>query len=191
MNLAGIVLCGGESSRMQTDKSLINYHGIPQWKYIYQMLESFCSRVYISCNAGQLHKFKEVSCIVDNDKYANAGPLTGLLSAFEYLSSPLFVAGCDYPLLRVTDLQYIYDQRHQNAKATVAFHGLYEPVIGIYEYKAFEDLKDSFMMKMYSLQKCLEEIHAGKAYLEPLVLRSANTLEEMKEALSCLKMMQD
>ena len=30
--LKGLVLCGGFSTRMQEDKSRIDYHGVPQWQ---------------------------------------------------------------------------------------------------------------------------------------------------------------
>ena len=37
----GLVLSGGQSSRMGTDKALIDYHGIPQYAYVYDLLLRF------------------------------------------------------------------------------------------------------------------------------------------------------
>ena len=44
----GLVLSGGQSSRMGRDKALIDYHGLPQYAYVYDLLLGFCDKVFIS-----------------------------------------------------------------------------------------------------------------------------------------------
>ena len=51
--LYGLVLSGGKSTRMGTDKGLITYHGIPQREYIYKLLEEVCDATFLSIRDDQ------------------------------------------------------------------------------------------------------------------------------------------
>lgn len=99
--LTGLIFCGGRSSRMGHDKSLIQYHGIAQWQYAAKLVAPLCSRVVISCRSDQAKQFKtEHTLMADEPKFANAGPMAGLLTAFRaYPSTPFLALGCDYPLV--------------------------------------------------------------------------------------------
>ena len=48
----GLVIAGGKSTRMQQDKAMIQYHGMPQYQYVYNILQPFCSETFISLHAG-------------------------------------------------------------------------------------------------------------------------------------------
>ena len=52
-NTYGLVLCGGKSTRMGTDKSMLQYHSKPQRYYVYDLLFPLCEKVFISCNEQQ------------------------------------------------------------------------------------------------------------------------------------------
>ena len=46
--LHGLVVCGGQSTRMGMDKSQLQYHGVPQREWLYELLQPLCEDVYIS-----------------------------------------------------------------------------------------------------------------------------------------------
>ena len=98
--LNGLVLAGGKSERMGTDKSLLAYHGRPQREHLYDMLLPVCQKVFVSCNTAQ-NANMEIPGI--EDRFLGLGPMGGLLSAFQ--SAPdaawLTVAG-DMPDLTHT-----------------------------------------------------------------------------------------
>jgi molybdopterin-guanine dinucleotide biosynthesis protein A len=52
--LRGLVLAGGRSERMQTDKGALRYHGIDQREYTAALLAEFCPDVRVSCRPEQL-----------------------------------------------------------------------------------------------------------------------------------------
>ncbi|MFZ6009414.1 MAG: NTP transferase domain-containing protein, partial [Bacteroidota bacterium] len=51
----GLVLAGGSSSGMGMgiDKRLINFHGVPQGEYLFNLLQKYCDQVFTSCNTHQ------------------------------------------------------------------------------------------------------------------------------------------
>ena len=136
-SLNGLVLCGGESTRMKHDKSLINYHEKPQWKHVSDMLKHFCDAVFLSVNKKQ-DKDEQITGrkIMDKEEFADAGPLTGLLSAINsHPEQSLFVVGCDYPYLKSSDLLRIFNEYDETSDA-ICFQnqdGFFEPLIAIYQ----------------------------------------------------------
>src|SRR5688500_16599101 len=102
----GLVVCGGKSTRMGTDKSMLNYYGEPQRYHLYNMLSKLCERVFISCNAEQAANIPDkYSVIIDDNQYGDIGPMVALLTALDKYPNVSFLAvGCDYPHLRIEEL---------------------------------------------------------------------------------------
>ena len=44
----GLVLAGGESTRIGMDKAIIDYHGQPKHIHVYKLLEKCCDQVFVS-----------------------------------------------------------------------------------------------------------------------------------------------
>src|SRR5690606_5188005 len=93
----GVVICGGQSARMEEDKSWIDYHGQPQWLHLSQKLKPFCSVVVLSGNAQQSFGSK-TNVILDKKEFSDHGPIGALLSVWHHFSDKnLLVLACDYP----------------------------------------------------------------------------------------------
>jgi molybdopterin-guanine dinucleotide biosynthesis protein A len=114
--LYGLVLAGGQSTRMGHDKSLIDYHGKPQREYLFSMLERFCADVYTSCRPGQnipphLHPLP--------DHFDLSSPLNGILSAFRFNSSAAWLTvPVDMPLVDESIIRFLIGHRDRDKYAT-------------------------------------------------------------------------
>ncbi len=189
----GLVLCGGSSSRLGVDKSTIDYHGMPQWRYVAWMLSKGCDEVLVSCNAQQAAGFardarllKDTSICADDARFGGRGPMSGVLTAMELRPAvALLVVGCDYPLLEPTDLETLLQARTETCDAVcyqvrsenldLPFPAIYTPTIRSALVKLFEEGD-------YSLRTGLK--HGRTIRLDPPNpdrLVSANTPEEVSK----------
>jgi|SRR5687767_9133514 len=186
--IKGLVLAGGESSRMGTDKGSIEYHGIPQRDFMLQLLEKFSDEVFLSCHPDRIPEGKYPVII---DSFLDLGPYGAVLSAFRFdPNTAWLVVACDIPMLDESMLELLIRQRDPDKIAT-CFHdpatGFPEPLITIWEPRAYPVLLqwlgegNSCLRKILINTDC-KIIHTDR----PEVLRNANTPEEsqiLKELL--------
>ncbi|MFN0175262.1 MAG: NTP transferase domain-containing protein [Saprospiraceae bacterium] len=192
----GLVLAGGQSSRMGQPKSLLQYHRKPQYQHVAGMLSSFCERVFISCRPEQQSLFEGIETILDSNSYGDIGPLNGVLSAFsvaqlsessklsESLIPAWFIIGCDYPFLEKSDLEQLVEARNPDCLATVFVNPdtqFPEPLLGIYEAAAGPLLQAWLQMGNESLRRFLEKHEVQMVIPQhPACLKSVDTPEEMR-----------
>ena len=82
----GLVVCGGESSRMGMDKSLLVYHQKSQSYHMYEMLDLLCDKVFVSCNKKQASAIPDdYEKIIDLELYQNIGPIAASALQFPYI----------------------------------------------------------------------------------------------------------
>jgi len=93
---AAIVLAGGRSRRMGTDKSMLPVAGRPMIEHICRQLQGTFTRVLISANDAE--KFSFLGLDVIPDRIPDQGPLMAVASALEASESELnLVVSCDIP----------------------------------------------------------------------------------------------
>lgn len=190
--LIGLVVCGGQSSRMGEDKSMLNYHGKPQRYYLYDLLQPFCEKVFISCNKQQDETIlPPYESIVDEEKYAGIGPMAALLSAFEKFPLASFlVVGCDYPFLGKRHLHDLMEARIGLDDAVFFSNPetkINEPLVCIYENNAYKKLLKNFRKHDYSLRLFLDEANTCILFPSSMdFLKSVDNTEEYHKAKEML-----
>lgn len=192
-NLYGLVLCGGNSSRMGVDKSTLNYHGIEQRFHLYQFLKQFCKCTFVSHSKSQLPLINPgYQSIVDEDYYAGNGPLSGLLTAFDrFPSMDILAVGCDYPFIDAREISNFLSTIPKYAIAAAFFHQqskFYEPVLAWYSHQAGERLKNYFQGGNSSPQEFLRILDAYRySPLNSAAHRSIDTFEQFAQAVEQLR----
>jgi len=185
-SLYGLVVCGGKSSRMGTDKSLIQYRDKPQRYRLYEMMLPLCGRVFISCNKYQQPDIpSEYQVLVDEPEYEGIGPMAALLTAFKhYPAVDFMMVGCDYPLIDQHHLELLSNVKLDTFIAGSYYnkgHELYEPLLAVYSSVILPELENQFKTRQYSLQKILRKINADRIIPENIrILKSIDTIDEYK-----------
>lgn len=187
-----LILVGGKSTRMQTDKSTLNYHGADQATHLYQLLSKKVDHVFLSireeqCELDHLFNYPRIK-----DKYGSIGPICGILSAFDHDSQAAWlVMAIDLPHadeLTIDQLLKAYDSEKVATCFVNPEKQWAEPLFTIYSPKALPELKKYFSED----KKCPRKFLRDKdiTLLTPdnnLALVNANTPEEYREAVDKLK----
>lgn len=136
-DIYGLILAGGKSSRMQTDKGELQYHAtMSQRTFLYKMLEKFCAKTFISCRKDQVENLLPgEASIVDENMYE--GPLNGILSAHHrFPQMAWLVLAVDLPHITDKTIQVLLDER-DTLKIATAYttqtSQMPEPLIAIWE----------------------------------------------------------
>lgn len=137
----GLILAGGKSMRMGTDKGRIAYHGIPQREHLYRLLEDVCDKTFMSIRKEQVAEISSTfNTIVDEDIFK--GPFNGILSAQKkYPNVAWLVLACDLPLIDEKSLTDLIAARKNSAYATaysLRENPLPEPLAAIWEPKGLK-----------------------------------------------------
>jgi len=132
--LFGLVLAGGKSRRMGTDKGSIAYHDKPQREYLFELLQSCCDQVYLSCYPGQ-DVPDSMQAIPDG--FDIQSPLNGVLSAFQqHPSCAWLCVAIDLPNVAGDVLRELIARRDHTKVATCFFDSgaqAPEPLLTIWE----------------------------------------------------------
>lgn len=182
--LSGLVLAGGQSIRMGTDKGRLNWHGKEQRYHIADMLQQHCDSVFISCRTDQRQDILPPYETLP-DTFLDLGPFGAILSAFrEKPDSAWLVVACDMPLLNAETYRHLIENRNTSSIATAyksAIDDFPEPLITIWEPRSYPVLL-AFLAQGYSCPRKVL-INSDTNLLEALdawVLTNVNTVEDFE-----------
>lgn len=180
--LNGLVLAGGKSRRMGTDKDQIQWHGKEQRYYTADLLSKYCEEVFISCRQDQEKQIDPAYKSLP-DTFLNMGPQGGILSAFRFFpDSAWLVVACDLPLVDEKTLQHLTEKRAISKMATAyksPVDGLPEPLITVWEPASYPVLLHFLGRGITCPRKVL--MQSDILLLDPLqpeALLNVNTPEE-------------
>ena len=174
--MLGVVLCGGQSSRMGSDKGLLMLNDKTWTQKAIDTLNHFQIPIVISINKNQYQDYSSIfpvdTLIPDDPSLQLHGPLCGLLSVhFKYPETDLLILACDMPLINTELIRELFT-KYNTETADDAFiyttDGEPEPMPGIYKSKGLayvHQLHSTKQLPRLSMKYMLEHISTS---LSPL-----------------------
>lgn len=160
--LTGILLCGGKSLRMGTDKALLELKSMPMVTYPLKIMQQFCSEILISVNDRRLD-FLGYPTI--RDQIQDIGPMGGLQACLKYSTNNLnLVLACDMPLINGLLMKKMIWVAEQYDAVVPMLNHRPEPLYALYKKNILEAVEQSIGQKVYSLQKLLSKLNV--CYIE-------------------------
>ena len=159
--IVGVILAGGRSRRMGTDKAFLEIGGIPLIERGLNVLQPFFQTVAIV--AKDLEKFchlKGVRLIPDlfPEQHAAGGISTALKT---FSGKDCFVFACDLPFLHAPLIQVMMQQRNgYDLVIPRSRHGL-EPLHAIYTTKCLNIVQEQILQKRWHLAELLQKVCYG------------------------------
>ena len=167
--MLGIILCGGQSSRMGSDKGLLVHEAKTWAQTALDKLSALNIPIKLSVNDKQQGDYAKVFApemlIVDDASLSVKGPLLGVLSA--HIQNPgndLFLLACDLPLMESNLLKELFALYTQSKKYDVYIftdNRESEPLCGIYTSKALKKiiaLQQANKLAKYSMKFILSQL---------------------------------
>ncbi|MDH4127571.1 MAG: molybdenum cofactor guanylyltransferase [Spirochaetota bacterium] len=144
-NILGVVMCGGQSSRMGSDKGLLKKDGLTWAEFIYNVLKRLSNRTIISINESQFSSYKEIfspsDIIIDSANLK--GPLRGLITVHnKYPNHNLLILACDMVLMKHDTLKLLIDtyiEENNYDFYILKVNDQVEPLAGLYTSKGIKN----------------------------------------------------
>jgi molybdopterin-guanine dinucleotide biosynthesis protein A len=189
--LRGLVLAGGRSERMLTDKGKLHYHALDQRQHTAALLAEFCPDVRVSVRPDQAADLPAGLTALP-DTFLGLGPLGGVLSAFQAdPNAAWLVLACDLPFLTRETLEHLVTNRQPARMATTfcsPWDEFPEPLVTVWEPRSYGQLLRFLSLGYSCPRKAL--INSDIELLSPPVpeeLRNVNTPAERAAAEQELK----
>jgi molybdenum cofactor guanylyltransferase len=190
--LFGLVLAGGASTRMRTDKAALQYHGRPQLQWAFELVAKFCAASFVSVRPDQRGDAARAGHPQIVDRQPGIGPIAGISAALlEQPKAAWLVLACDLPFLTERTLEHLIAHRDASKIATAyrsAHDGLPEPLCAIWEPAAREPVLAYIASGKQCPRKFLIDSDTKMLDLpERQALDNVNTVEEFGLATAALR----
>ncbi len=142
-DITGIILCGGKSSRMQTNKALLKLGDKSVIEIVLGEMKKVFDEVIISAN--ECDDFSFLNIPIVNDIQLNRGPLSGIYSALKKSNTAKnFITTCDLPLINHNVIEYISAIESGKEIIIPVINGISEKLFGIYNKSVIEKIEEIF-----------------------------------------------
>ncbi|MEA2463002.1 MAG: hypothetical protein QOJ98_749 [Acidobacteriota bacterium] len=195
MNAAGIVLCGGKSTRMGSPKALLPFGAETMLQRVVRLLATVVSPIVVVSAPGQSLPDLRPEVIITRDEQEGRGPLEGLragLKALPGTSEAAYVTSCDVPLLVPGFVRQMIDLLGDHEIAVMDIDGFPHPLSAVYRRTtlphveallAHDRLRPVFLFDAVRTRR-VRPAEMVSVDPELLTLRNLNTREDYREALS-------
>lgn len=171
--LTGIVLSGGESSRMGQNKGLVSLHGDPMASYVIDAMLELVDEIVISVARGQSSRYDdyaEIGFEVVEDRTTGIGPLEGILCSLRAARGDyVLVSPCDTPFLKPGVCKLLLSNADGRDGAAPVVNDKFEPLHGAYKRtaatKAFDAVLSEGLRKPSAVYTRLDMAFVDEAKL--------------------------
>lgn len=154
--VGAIIIAGGKSSRMGSDKGLMLLNGKPLIGYIISALIPISSEIVISTNNPNYEQF---GFPLIPDEHANIGPMGGLHAALKHSSTNQnIVVSCDTPFIATEILNKMATAGFDNC-AFLDSEKQIHPLIGLYSKEVVNAIEFQISKENYKMMDLLELIN--------------------------------
>lgn len=156
MKFSGLVIAGGKSTRMGTNKALLFYNGERLIDRAIGVLVPLVDEIMVSSNI----TIDGLAVPQFTDDVKDIGPLGGLYSGLKRISNSwAFVIPCDVPLISSSVLKLLALQ-NENYDAVICKlpEGSVEPLVGLYSKHITGAIQQQISNNNYKMKDLLERI---------------------------------
>lgn len=176
--ITGIVLAGGQSRRMGSDKALLEFRGKKLIEFSLGVMREVAGTIIISANHDLFNYLGET---VVADKHSGIGPLGGLEATLRTSGTRVnLLAPCDTPFLSAAFLRGILDYvEAYDAVVPISTDGKIEPLTAYYSKDILPVIERQIKQGDYKIQHLLQNIRTKYLLFDGShILKNMNTPDD-------------
>ena len=194
MQIAGIVLCGGLSSRMGTAKAWLPFGSETLLQRAVGVVSQATNPVIVVTAQHQELPSLPAAILHATDRHAACGPLEGLHAGLSLLSDAAhaaFACGCDTPFLTTAYIEFVARCLGDHDVAAPHIDGFYHPLAAVYRARIIPQIEALLAVDQRRVSDLFAKIRTRRISaaelrsIDPALacLRNVNTPEEYQAAL--------
>ena len=189
--LGAVLLAGGESRRMGTDKATFLFRGKPLWQVQLETLRRLRpAEIFLSARTDPSWRPNDVQFIADIPP--SCGPLGGLASSLAKIrTTHLLVLAIDMPFMTESYLRSICNAIEPGRGVVAKIDNRAEPLAAVYPREAEIDFRTALAGTDFSLQNVVGDLVMSRKLLEISVteqerglFRNVNNVSDVEAAIA-------
>lgn len=158
--ITGVILAGGKSSRMGTDKALLKLDGRPFVAHVASTLQAVFDKVILVASDALAYGFLGLETF--GDLYQECGPLGGIQSALVHADgADIFVSACDTPFITRELVRYVIEFHSTAAAKIPSLNQQLHPLFGLYTQNCFPVIVERLESRRLRVLDFVESIQAA------------------------------
>lgn len=161
--VTGIILSGGKSSRMGTEKGLVEHKGKRLIEYPIEALQAICDQLVISSNK-DCYSYLNIPVVADEIK--DCGPIGGIYSCMKAIKSDFYaVISCDVPNVpEQLFLDMLSNIMDANFICPIDDTDRRQPLISIFNSSCLPIIEKELLSGNYKMMELLDLLN-GKSFI--------------------------
>jgi molybdopterin-guanine dinucleotide biosynthesis protein A len=165
-SVIGVVLAGGRSLRMGTNKALLKLDGKPIIEHVTSTMQAVFDRVILVTN--EPSTYRSLGLEMFGDLYKDRGPLGGIHSALVHADgADVFVSACDTPFISRELVKYVVEYPSANAVKIPSSGEHLHPLCGLYTQSCLEMVVQQLEARNYRVLDLFEKIPTAIIPISP------------------------
>ena len=153
--VTAVILAGGNSTRMKSNKALLPYSGELFIERIHRQLAALFPEVIVVTNTPEHYQF--LPCRTVTDFFSGMGSLAGIHAGLVHSRSPyIFAVACDMPYLNEPLIRRLVGNIHGQDVVLPESDGGLEPLHAVYGKGCLPAMEDSLSRGKSRIVECLD-----------------------------------
>ncbi|WP_048601240.1 molybdenum cofactor guanylyltransferase [Rubeoparvulum massiliense] len=157
LNATAIILAGGKSSRMGTNKALLPVGGEQNITRLRNRLQLLFPEVLLVTNDPETYQFLQIP--ITTDRYPGQGPLAGIHAGLDLSSNPYaLVIACDMPFISQEIAHYLVEQAEGFDAVVPRIEGQLHPLFAVYRSALVPVIEECLKSDQLRMNDLLEQV---------------------------------
>lgn len=177
-----ILLAGGKSSRMGSEKGFLVYEKSTFVDRLVEMTKRMTPHVLLSVNAENAQEYAYLDIPLVIDVVPDSGPLGGVVSTLREVHTPwFFLISIDAPKVSIAILNNLWERRTGFDAVVYADQNRMHPLVGLYKTHTKTKWEEALRLNKLRLSSILATMHVRQIKADPIIkeaIQNVNTPQD-------------